>query len=125
MTNEALTLAIIVKVDRSSGEIAYQWSVLEVESGKAKLRPIRETVQLSLAGYLLYDATGKKLAVGDFIRRAGAGEVILISHGGRLPDPRYLRVLKDDTLILLRGQADTTPIPAGHNPPPGYVPNPR
>jgi hypothetical protein len=81
---------------------------------------------LTLARYPLYDARGNKLAVDAFVSRVKAGDVILVCDSGRLPDSRYLRVFKDDTLILVHGKADTPPIPADPNLPPAtYAPNPR
>jgi len=130
------TLAIVIEVNKSTGEITYKWTVLRRfvvtergTSGAADVRTVHVvpetiTANLPLAGFPLYDAKGNRLAVDAFVSRVKRGDVILVYDGGRLPDSRYLRVFKDDTLILVRGNADTPPISADPNQPPAtYVPN--
>jgi hypothetical protein len=129
------TPAIVVEMNKSTREITYKWPSLRsvfttqaealVVADVRTIRYVPETVtaKFPLGGFLLYDTRGNKLAVDDFVSRVKAGDVILVCEGGRLPDAPYLRVFKDDTLILVRGKADTPPIPVDPNLPPGYVPH--
>jgi hypothetical protein len=130
------TLAVVAEVNKSTREITYKYTHLRpmvlTETGQdgvrvqtVRLVPETITTKVPLAGFLLYDAKGSKLTVDAFVGRVKRADVIVIYAGGRLPDPTYLRVFKDDTLILVRGDANTAPIFADPNSPPGYAPNPH
>jgi hypothetical protein len=130
------TLAVVAGVKKSSGEITYKYTHLRqmvlsetgqdgVHVQKVHLVPETVTTMTPLAGSSLFDAKGNKLSVDAFVRRARKGDVIVVYHAGRLPDPRYLRVFRDDTLVLVCGDKNISPISADPNPPPGYTPNPR
>jgi hypothetical protein len=130
------TLAVVVEVNKSTGEITYQYTHLRLgtlaERGrdgvwvqKGHLAPETITTKAPLAGFSLYDAKGSKFSVDAFVGRVKKADVIVIYHGGRLPDPRYLRIFKDDTLVLVCGDENIAPISADPAPPPGYTPTPR
>jgi hypothetical protein len=128
-------LAVVVEANKSTSEITLNYAALrrfvvtQRESGVVIRNTIRDvsettTATLPLAGFSLYDAKGNKLTVDAFFNRVRKTDVILIYEGGRLPDPKYLRIFKDDTLVLVRGDANTAPVSA--NPAPaGYMPNRR
>ena len=129
------TLAVVVAVNRSTGEITYQCTHLRegvvTETGqdgiriqKVHLVPETITTKVPLASFSLFDAKGRELTVDVVSGRAKKGEVIVIYRGGRLPDPRYLSVFKDNTLVLVRGDKNIAPISADIQTP-GYIPNQR
>lgn len=136
-TFSPFTLAVVVDVNKSTSEITYKWTVLRPfmitqkrASGWVDVTthdvPETATAKFPLDRVPLYDAKGNKLAVDTFVSRVKNGDVILVCACGRLPDSPYLRVFKDETLILVLGKTDTPPIPADPNPPPAtYVPNPH
>ncbi len=70
-----------------------------------------------------YSAAGKKLTDEEARKRLTAGSVVLVSSG-RTPADAYLKVLRDDALILVSSAPvgpPTTPPP----PPPGVKPLPK
>jgi hypothetical protein len=130
------TLAVVAETKKSTGEIKFQYTILRSmvvtqreQDGKSiqTIRNVPETVttQMPLAAYSLFDSKGNKLTVGAFLDRVKVADVIVVYAGGRLPDPRYLGIFKDGTLILVHGDPNTAPISANPNPPSGYAPNPR
>ena len=135
-------LAVVVKlkrVNKWTAEIACRWTVLRPvaitengapgSEGVKSIRNVPETVTAQFpfddSDSLVYDARGNKFSVDAFLSHIKAGDVIVIYRGGRLPDPRYLRIFKDNTMILVRGDANTAPISADPKPPSDYVPNHR
>jgi hypothetical protein len=131
-----LQLAVVAGTNKSTGEIKFQYTLLRPMTltdhapggrGVPAVRHVSETVttQIPLAGSSLFDARGNRLTVAAFLARVNIGDVIVIYEAGRLPEAAYLRIFKDDTLILVRGDAHTAPISANPLTPTDYVPNPR
>jgi hypothetical protein len=128
-------MAVVVEVNRPTGEITYQYThlrqVVVTETGQDGTRVQRvnlalETIQTTVpvAGFSFFDAKGRELTVDASLGRAKKADVMVIYRGGRLPDPRYLRVFKDDTLVLVCGDKSIAPISADIITS-GYVPNRR
>jgi hypothetical protein len=63
------------------------------------LREVKEEYLLSDMKF--YNARGAKLKPKDALKRLTPGTPFLLSADGEKVDPAYLRMIKDDTLILV------------------------
>jgi hypothetical protein len=61
-----------------------------------------ETMKHALRGMEFYDARGEKVKKEDAFKRLTPGAVVLMSADGKKVHPAYLRIFKDDTLILVQ-----------------------
>jgi hypothetical protein len=57
-----------------------------------------------LRGAEYYNAKGEKVKQEDALKRLTPGTIVLVSADGRKVDPAYLRIIKDDTLILVQAR---------------------
>ena len=129
------TVAVVDSVDKSAAEINYTYinhrQVVEtVKDGPgAGTRTVHYvesiTAQCSLAAFALYDAKGTRLAAETFMRRVRKGSMILFCQDDILPAPEYLRVFRDDALILLKLAPLGPIVPRNDARPPSVAPNPR
>jgi hypothetical protein len=63
------------------------------------------TTKVALKDYTIHDAKGEKVKPDAALKRLTSGSVILVSANGQKVDPAYLRIIKDDTLILVQNAA--------------------
>jgi hypothetical protein len=62
---------------------------------------VTKTVELGeVKDLLVTTADGKKLGTEDAVKKIGAGAVVVVSSDGKPVSPAFLKVFKDDTLVL-------------------------
>lgn len=127
------TLAIFGVADEATGQIMYTYTRLlpiaearEGENGArvTTIRLVAETrsANIPLTSLGIFDAKGNRLTLDAFLGRVKKGEVIVVYEGNRLPAPQYLRIFKDDTLILVHSDRNPTSFPTDPKPPAAFKP---
>jgi hypothetical protein len=130
------TLGIFCGTDKAASEIMYTYTrlrpVAEAREGQdgARVKTIRlvaetRSANIPLARLGIFDAKGDRLTFDAFLGRVKKGDVIVVYEGSRLPAPQYLRIFRDDTLILVHADRNPASIPADPKPPAAYKPYPR
>jgi hypothetical protein len=95
----------VAKIDKVSIELI---EVQAVTGRPDDLNESRRTARLkSLRGF---DTKGKELRRATWQKRLKAGDVVVVATDDKKVDPAYLRVLKDDTVVLW-GVRVLTPFP--------------
>ena len=133
-------LAVVTKLDRAASCISFQHTIFRSTIVAEKVRfsngqyvertrerrSVPETVfeTAPLGNFSFYDAKGNRLIIDAFVGRVNPGDTVLICEGGRLPDRKYLRIFRDDTMILVRGDPSMPPS-LDASPPSTYRPNGR
>jgi hypothetical protein len=82
--------------------------VKDVTKFVIRTEPRNGSVQMYLKGFDVYNVKGEKLPAEEVKKRLKAGTTVLRSADRRKVDPRYLNVVKDDTLIFVEA---ATPAP--------------
>jgi uncharacterized protein (TIGR03067 family) len=72
----------------------------EVGVRKGDLTPVG-SYKPALKDIEIYNAKGKKLSAADFRQRAKVGTLLLVAADENKVDPAYLRVVEDDTVVLV------------------------
>ena len=57
----------------------------------------------NLAAKKIFDAGGKKITAEQCRKRVKLGSVVLVTADENMPDPAYLAVLKEDTIVVVTG----------------------
>jgi hypothetical protein len=112
-------LAVIQEISKSEGRISVGWREFKrgsanqvrvrmpdgriVEPEKDVCSAVNETLNLDDLDF--YDQKRTKLTQDVFLARLKPGATVLISDNGA-PDPIYLRIFKDDVLIIARTQRE-------------------
>lgn len=76
---------------------------MEQKVKQTATRIVHKTVLVSrsLKGLEFYNVKGEKLMDEEAMKRFVAGAVVLLSADGNKVDPAYLRIVKDDALIVV------------------------
>jgi len=103
---------VVSGVDPEDGTVAYLETRSLVVETQREPRVIVDvtTRQLSLKDARTWTADGKELPPAEALNRLKPGLTVLLSAHGQKPDPAFLRVLKEGTLILVE------PLAKGRNP---------
>jgi hypothetical protein len=134
-------LAVVSKIKEADGTITCSWvverPVFETRTrevnGKTEAYvthrsvPSPQSKTFSLANAVFQNATGNRVSRETFESRVKLGDTILVSADGKPVDQAYLRILRDDVLILVpaaqevRERYRSPPQPPAMPP---YVPRP-
>jgi hypothetical protein len=120
------TLGVIREVSLVANNIVCEWASTRLTfmavNPQAARSVAKERIesQFGSSPVSVYDVNGKKLPATVAAKRMKPGDVVLVSEDEQLPDLRYLRVLKDDVLVLVRApfEANLIPVPNTNLPQP-------
>jgi hypothetical protein len=80
------------------------FEVMDMDRDTVELKEARDdstgTMKVTLNSIQIYDASGNKLTVDDFQKKIKIGSIVLVAEGENKVDATYLRVLRNDTVIL-------------------------
>lgn len=94
---------VVASVSRETAtlNLAQTRSVVVFVGGEPRVIVDVSQVRFSVEGCRFLTAAGKEVTAEAFWQRTKAGQTVLISAHNHKPDPAFLRVLKDDTLVIV------------------------
>lgn len=128
------TLGVISKISKFGNSIICEWTstrfAVTTENGPGGAGR-RIAGCFDSAPVSVYEVRGNRLSPELVARRVKAGDVVVVSEDGQMPERRYLQVFKEDVVVLVPVALDAplTPVSAGSDPkgriPPQILPRLR
>lgn len=88
----------------SKGPAPRFFEVTDMDRDTVELKEARDeasgTIKATLSTIQIYDAAGNKLTAEEFQKRIKTGSIVLVADDEGKVDPSYLRVFRNDTVIL-------------------------
>jgi hypothetical protein len=123
-TIEVLRTGVVYRVEDRTRAVNVNGRVVQVVEKVSVPMTSEITVKYAAKDARLFTAAGKELDPKELPERLKKKTIVLLSENGQLVDPFYLKVVKEDTLVLVVTAPPPMPAPGVVTPVPDPPPAP-